>query len=346
MRHPEDKPGIESLPPGMSEAVEAFLQVITLERGLARNTNESYLSDLMQFALHCVHKHRADDWENVSTGMITEWMLSLSDEDYAVTSLARKLTVIRVFARFLVLERYRNDDFSEKLSPPRLVRKLPGCLDPTEVEALLLAPPATTPHGLRDRAMLELMYSSGLRVTELCTLQLTSVDLDEGYVRVVGKGSKERIAPVGSAAIRAIRTYLELGRPALVKPRTGSDLFLSQWGKAMSRKTFWFVVKQHARVAGIEKTVKPHILRHSFATHMLLGGADLRVVQEILGHSDIATTQIYTQVNNPALADEHAMFHPRAKNAAPLLSQAPVAPDGLLQRNSSVEPEKRQQPAS
>jgi integrase/recombinase XerD len=164
---------------------------------------------------------------------------------------------------------------------------------------------------LRDRAFLELFYSSGLRVSELCSLMLQQVDLEQGFLRVYGKGSKERVVPVGSKAVEALMVYLEYGRPSLVTAKTVSDVFISERGTAISRKTIWFLIKKHARTAGIEKSVKPHLLRHSFATHLLAGGADLRAIQELLGHANIATTQIYTAVEGSRLADEHSQFHPR-----------------------------------
>jgi integrase/recombinase XerD len=218
-----------------------------------------------------------------------------------------------MLARYLVREGLRTDDFTELVSAPKLSRKLPEVLTHEELKRLLAAPPADTPHGLRDRAMLELFYSSGLRVSELCGILLQAINLDEGYVRVFGKGSKERIAPIGGAAVVAVRDYLAGGRPHFVKAKTGSALFLSQQGRAISRKMVWVMIKQHAARAGIKKPIKPHLLRHSFATHLLEGGADLRAIQEMLGHSDISTTQIYTSVQTARLADEHALYHPRSK---------------------------------
>ncbi|MGF1450690.1 MAG: site-specific tyrosine recombinase XerD [Opitutales bacterium] len=282
---------------------------LALEKGLSPATVEGYLEDLGQFAAY-LPSARAS-WADVTHEDAAGWLHHLAIEGYSVGSIARKLSALRTLARFLVSENIRKDDFSQQLQGPRLNRKLPGTLSPGEVDRLLEAPDARTPGGLRDRAMLELMYSSGLRVSELCGLGLTDVDLEAGFVRVFGKGSKERLAPVGSRASAAIARYLEVGRPSLVKPKTGSALFLSGWGRAISRKTFWVNLREHAKRAGIEQPVKPHLLRHSFATHMLLGGADLRVVQEILGHADISTTEIYTHAANPDLADEHALYHPR-----------------------------------
>jgi integrase/recombinase XerD len=301
---------MERMPPVFSEEIDAFLAWIELEKGLAENTAESYQSDLAQCACH-LGSRKLGGWREVHAADITDWIYSLSEQDYSVSSLARKLTAVRMFARFLVRERIREDDFTALLSSPKMARKIPGTLTPEEVERLLEAPDPRTPHGLRDRAYLELFYSSGLRVSELCGLTLQQVDLDLGFLRVYGKGSKERVVPVGGKAVEALQAYLLAGRPHLVKPKTGSEMFLSERGKAISRKTIWVLIKKHAAAAGIEKPVKPHLLRHSFATHLLAGGADLRAIQELLGHSNIATTQIYTAVEATRLLDEHRKFHPR-----------------------------------
>ena len=205
----------------------------------------------------------------------------------------------------------RADDFTELVVGPKLQRKLPGTLTLEEIGKILAAPTGEDAFGLRDRGILELFYSSGLRVSELCELTLQQVDLDHGFVRVMGKGSKERVVPLGDQAIRAIQAYLASGRPHFVKTKTGSQFFLSNRGTAISRKTVWLMVKTHTRRAGITKTVKPHLLRHAFATHLLSGGADLRAIQEMLGHADIGTTQIYTAVESTRLLDHHAKFHPR-----------------------------------
>lgn len=297
-------------PLAFGERIEAFLVWIELEKGLARNTAESYGSDLVQCAVF-LEKQGVSDWKTVSGDEATAWVHSLSDKDCRTTTLARKLTALRMFARFLVREGVREDDFTELISTPKRVRTLPDCLTAEEIVRLLEAPDVRTPHGLRDRAFLELFYSSGLRVSELCGLTLQQLDLEHGFVRVYGKGSRERIVPVGSKAVEAVSIYLENGRPRLVTPKTGSDLFLSERGTAISRKTIWHWIKKHARTAGIEKPVKPHLLRHSFATHLLAGGADLRAIQELLGHANISTTQIYTAVDGARLVDEHARFHPR-----------------------------------
>jgi len=304
---------LDKIPASFAEPVEDFLGWLELERGLSKNTIQSYASDLVQCAnflkVQCVA-----DWSGVDQASVSAWTAELSRKDYARTSQARKLSALRMFAKHLVRENYRKDDFTELLGSPKLSRKLPDVLTREEVELLLNAPSTATPHGLRDRAILELFYSSGLRVSELCGIMFQNINLDDGYVRVFGKGSKERISPIGGAAIKAVNDYMTSGRPQFIKAKTGSELFLSQQGRAISRKMVWVLIKEHARKAGIKKPIKPHLLRHSFATHLLEGGADLRAIQEMLGHSDISTTQIYTSVQAARLADEHALYHPRAKD--------------------------------
>jgi len=300
------------IPPTFYEEVQGFLGYIELEKGLARNTSEGYEQDLVQCA-RFLNKKGVADWLAVQGDDIAAWIHSLSRDEYTTASLARKLSAVRMLARYLVAENLRKDDFSELIDSPKLVRKLPDTLGPEEVGKLLEAPNLSTPYGLRDKAMLELMYSSGLRVTELCELLLQSVDVDSAVMRVYGKGSKERIVPVGGKAIEALKHYLTVARPQLVKEKTGSELFLSQRGKALSRKMIWHLIREYAKKAGIEKPVKPHLLRHSFATHLLMGGADLRAIQDMLGHADISTTQIYTAVNRQEHLDEHALYHPRNK---------------------------------
>ncbi|MFP4166488.1 MAG: site-specific tyrosine recombinase XerD [Opitutales bacterium] len=303
---------VETIPPAFAEPVEHFLAWLELERGLSRETLLAYGYDLAQAALFFSEKG-LEGWDAVDPDNLGAWAASINRSGYEPSSQARKLSALRMFARHLVKENRRRDDFSELAAGPKPSRKLPEVLSPEEVERLLNAPPADTAYGVRDRAILELLYSSGLRVSELCELLLQGIHLDEGYVRVFGKGGKERIAPIGRAAVDAVRNYLSAGRPRFIKGKTGSELFLSQQGRAISRKMVWVLIRRHAERAGIKKTVKPHLLRHSFATHLLEGGADLRSIQEMLGHADIGTTQIYTAVQSARLADEHALFHPRAK---------------------------------
>jgi integrase/recombinase XerD len=288
--------------------IDAYLAYLDLERGLSPNTRENYQRDLEQCAAF-VARRGASDWRTVSADQAGAWVRSLSRG--AASSQARKLTALRMFARFMVRERLRSDDFTALLSGPKLARRLPETLSSAEIGRLLASPSGGDPPSLRDRALLELFYSSGLRVSELAALTLQQVDLKEGFARVFGKGSKERVVPIGERALAALGTWVASGRPHFVKARTRSELFLSSRGKALSRVGLWGIVKKHAKRAGITKSVKPHLLRHSFATHLLSGGADLRSIQEMLGHASISTTQIYTAVEGKRLLDQHARYHPR-----------------------------------
>jgi len=301
-----------SVPAGFADAIDDFLAYIELEKGLSRNTAKSYETDLKQ-AGHCLKRLGAAGWIKVTPKHLTGWLHWLSDQDFSAASQARKLAAVRMLCRHLVKEGKRDDDPSALLSGPKFRRKLPQTLTAGEIDKLLAAPSGGDAYSVRDRAMLELFYSSGLRISELCGLSLQQVDLENGFVRVFGKGSKERVVPLGGQARDAVQAYIVSGRPRLVKPRTGSELFLSERGKAISRKTLWVIVKKSAVRAGIEKPVKPHLLRHSFATHLLGGGADLRAIQEMLGHASIGTTQIYTAVESSRLLDQHAKHHPRNK---------------------------------
>jgi integrase/recombinase XerD len=288
--------------------IDAYLAYLDLERGLSRNTRESYQRDLEQCAAF-VARHGVADWRAVRAEHATAWIRSLSRG--AASSQARKLTALRMFARFMVRERLRPDDFTELLTGPKLARRLPQSLSAAEVGRLLASPSGGDPASLRDRGLLELFYSSGLRVSELAALTLQQIDLKEGFARVFGKGSKERVVPMGERARDAVGTWIASGRPHYVKARTRSELFLSSRGTSLSRVALWGIVKKHAKRAGITKSVKPHLLRHSFATHLLSGGADLRSIQEMLGHASISTTQIYTAVEGKRLLEQHARFHPR-----------------------------------
>ena len=290
--------------------IEAFLSFISLERGLAKNTVSSYRRDLDQ-AAKFLARHGAADWRTATGNQAAAWVHSLSSARYTVASLARKLSALRMLARFLVREKIRDDDFTALLTGPKPARKMPGTLTVDEVARLIAASSSGDPRSLRDRGLLELFYSSGLRVSELAALTLQQIDLTQGFLRVFGKGSKERVVPVGAKACDALETYLVSGRPHLVRPHTGSTFFLNHRGRSLSRVALWKIVKAHAKRAGITKNVKPHALRHSFATHLLTGGADLRAIQEMLGHASISTTQIYTAVEPQRLLDHHAKYHPR-----------------------------------
>jgi len=301
-----------SAPGAFAEDIGDYLATIALERGLSRNTEVSYRSDLTQ-AAHFLEKHGAPGWRRVTPAQVTAWLHWLSDRKFSEASQARKLSAVRMLCRYLVKEGRRPADPTELLTGPKFRRKLPRTLSPAEMRKLVAAPTGADAYSVRDRAMLELFYSSGLRISELCHLSLQQVDLEHGFVRVFGKGGKERVVPLGRQARNAVQVYLGGARARLVKPRTGSELFLSERGRAISRKTLWAIVKKSAARAGLPVHVKPHLLRHSFATHLLGGGADLRAIQEMLGHSSIGTTQIYTAVENSRLLDQHARYHPRNK---------------------------------
>jgi integrase/recombinase XerD len=299
-----------ALPMGLEEPIESFLAYLELEKGVSKNTVDGYGNDLRQSAIY-LNKRGVGGWDVVGADELVGWFHSLSDEDYAATSLARKMSALRMLSRHLITEGVRKDDMTSLLSAPKIRRTLPGTLSAQQVERLLMAPSEHTTQGIRDRALFELMYSSGLRVTELCELKLQSLHLEEGYLRIIGKGSKERVVPMGGKAKEAVKKYLTQSRPQLLKSKTGSELFISQQGKAISRKTVWYWIKHYAKVAGIEIGIKPHLLRHSFATHLLENGADLRAIQEMLGHADLSTTQIYTAVESKRLVSEHQKYHPR-----------------------------------
>jgi integrase/recombinase XerD len=301
-------------PQAYESGISNFLAWIQLEKGLAENTVTSYENDLIQCSLY-LHSQGVLSWQDVGLNHLSMWLGSLTREEYAVASLSRKLSAVRMLFKFLVGEGVLKEDMTELLPNPKKHRHLPDFLTIEEMERFLSAPDLNTSLGKRDRALFELMYGSGLRVSEICSLPMTAVDCDEGYARVFGKGSKERIVPVGRHASQAIRNYLHGGRPNLLKDGTGGELFLSIRGKAISRKMIWVLVKDYARKAGIEKNLSPHGLRHSFATHLLMGGADVRSVQEMLGHADIGTTQVYTQVEVERLLDEHANYHPMARKS-------------------------------
>lgn len=301
-------------PGAFAEGIEAFLGFISLERGLSPNTVAGYRRDLDQAAAFLARAGCAG-WADVTPELAAGWVQSLADEKYRRASQGRKLSALRMLARHLVRERVREDDFTVLLASPKLVRRIPETLSVEEVARLMSAPVGGDARALRDHALLELFYSSGLRVSELAGLTLQQVDLGQGFVRVLGKGAKERVVPIGGKACEAVATYVAAGRPKLVRPHTGSALFLNHRGRGISRVALWQIVKAHARRAGITRNVKPHALRHSFATHLLGGGADLRAIQEMLGHASISTTQIYTAVESGRLLDQHARFHPRNRAA-------------------------------
>jgi len=281
------------------------MDFLMLERGLSDNTIQAYRRDLLQFAAAVGGK---------SPGMLTrsdivEHLMNLRDEALTPTSVARKLAAIKVLCKYLLTEGKITKDPAAGIDSPRLLKSLPDLLSVEEVEQLLKG--ASGSRGgkkLRDRAMLELMYATGLRVSEVAGLKVSDLNAEAGFLRCIGKGSKERLVPVGRTALEWVEKYLAK-RPS--PGEVANRIFLNRFGKPISRQGIWMAIKQAAKTAGIRKTVKPHTLRHSFATHLLERGADLRVVQELLGHASIATTQIYTHVDRARLKAIHARFHPR-----------------------------------
>ncbi|NRB72539.1 MAG: site-specific tyrosine recombinase XerD [Xanthomonadales bacterium] len=290
-------------------AIDAFLDAIWAERGLSANTLESYRRDLDKLAGHLTAQ--GISLPAASREALLEYLALEMKAGRSSRSIARYLSAFRQYYRWAVRERLLTEDPTALIESPRLGRSLPKALSEKEVEALLAAPLPDQPLGLRDRAMLELMYATGLRVSELTGLQLVNLSLNQGLVRVLGKGNKERLVPLGEEAERWLTRYLAEARPGLLKGRVADEVFVTARGGGMTRQTFWHRIKRHAQVAGIGKPISPHGLRHSFATHLLNHGADLRVVQLLLGHSDLSTTQIYTHVAREGLKRLHEQHHPR-----------------------------------
>ncbi|MGI6663535.1 MAG: site-specific tyrosine recombinase XerD [Bacillota bacterium] len=295
----------------MESLIQEFIDYLGHEKGLATNTLESYSRDLKQYYGFLSGDSTAS-LENASQSTIVAYLMYLRKQGKATATIARRLAALKAFYQFLVKENYVSSDPTNDLSSPKLERKLPKVLTVSEVERLLNQPDLSTPAGKRDKAMLELLYATGIRVSELVNLNILDVDLKEGFVRCMGKGSKERVVPVGDIAVSALRTYLEGARPKLVADAKEKALFVNHHGKRLTRQGFWKIVKKYATQAQIRKEITPHTLRHSFATHLLENGADIRAVQEMLGHADISTTQIYTHVTKDRLKDVYAKSHPRA----------------------------------
>jgi tyrosine recombinase XerD len=278
---------------------------------LSKNTISSYGSDLAFFIEH-LESSGITDIENIKRDDITQYLMSLKDKGLSGNSVSRALVAIKMFYKFLAQERFIKNDVAGILESPKLIRPLPNVLNIAEVTRLLQAPDIKSWMGIRDKAALELMYATGMRVSEIADLGTGTLNLDVGFIKCKGKGDKERMVPIGSEARNAISRYLEKARPVLLKTKNENHLFLSRLGKKVSRQSFWKMMKKYAKIAKISKEITPHTLRHSFATHLLERGADLRVLQEMLGHADIATTQIYTHVDKGRLKSIHKQFHPRA----------------------------------
>ncbi|MDA0321542.1 MAG: site-specific tyrosine recombinase XerD [Verrucomicrobia bacterium] len=295
----------------MNALIEQFLDYLALERGLSPHTGAAYAADLAALQRYLGRK-RISSLNAVRRKEIVDFLTAEKERGLSVNSLSRRLVAIRMFFRYLQQESLLDQNVAEIMDSPRTWRALPGFLSVKEVDRLLGAPEESTRLGLRDRALLELMYATGLRVSEISMLTLDDVHFDAGYLRCMGKGSKVRVVPFNESARERLQTYLDQARPTLQKDPAERHMFLTRRGGAFSRKGIWKMIKQHALRARISQSVSPHTLRHSFASHMLANGAPLRVIQEMLGHADIATTQIYTHVDQGRLRAVHAEFHPRA----------------------------------
>jgi len=295
----------------MEAHLDLYLDYLTVEKGLAANTRASYSADLLKF-LSYLKDTGIDDWSQVRFPEIIAFLSRAQEQGLAPRSRARLFSAMRGFFKFMVRDSHLQESPVANLTSPRLRRHLPTVLSVAEVERLLAQPNPDLPLGLRDSAMLELLYGTGLRVTELITLAIGRVNLEVGFLVAHGKGSKERIVPMGEVATEAVRSYTLGSRPRLLKGRVSEILFVSNRGTAMTRQGFWKLLKKYGRQAGMQKSLTPHTLRHSFATHLLERGADLRSVQMMLGHADISTTQIYTHVARERLREVHKKYHPRA----------------------------------
>ena len=296
----------------MTGRMQLFLEYLTVELGLSANTRQAYERDLRLFCKTLGFKN-SDALVNVSREQITGYMTQLKEKGLAAATIARKLAAIKAFYRFMTAEGYMDANPAEVVEAGTKGIKLPRVLSEYEVVRLLNQPDITTAEGFRDRTMLEVLYATGMRVSELINLTLERVDLNMKYIIAFGKGSKERIVPLGSVAAEFLQQYLEKVRPKLTHAgRNTNIVFLAFGGHELTRQRFWQIIRAYGRKANIKKALTPHILRHSFATHLLDNGADLRSVQELLGHSDISTTQIYTHLTNKRLRDIYAKAHPRA----------------------------------
>jgi len=295
----------------MKEFIDEFMNYLSVERGLAKNTLLAYRRDLDKYIDYLSQKS-IKTAAQVNREHVSGFMYDLKKHDMSPTTICRNLAAVKMFHRFLVRENLAKEDPTTLVDTPKLWMRIPSVLTQAEVESMILAASGKKIQQVRDKAILEIFYASGLRVSELSDLKTASINYEVGFVRAVGKGSKERIIPLGMKAREAVQKYLLHSRPRLLKNQTNDVLFLSRLGKKISRQSIWSVIKYYARKANIKKTIKPHTLRHTFATHLLEHGADLRSVQEMLGHSDISTTQIYTHVDKERLKSVHKQFHPRS----------------------------------
>ena len=297
----------------MDDAIESFLYHLRVERHASPNTTSAYRGDLVRFARWAAQHAGGVAPAAIAHVHITDHIVWLDKNEISARSIARTRSVLRAFFRFLIDDGLREDDPTALTDAPKFSSPLPTVLSSKQVEAILAAPDLATELGLRDAAMIEVLYASGLRVTELVTLRRHQVDAEAGLVRVIGKGDKERLVPIGERAVELVGRYLRDARGTLDPKGSAPELFVNRRGRGMTRQNFWVRLALYAKLAGVKGKVSPHVLRHSFATHLLEHGADLRAVQAMLGHSDISTTQIYTHVTRSRLQAMHAKFHPRGE---------------------------------
>lgn len=296
----------------MQDQLKDFIHFLVVEKGLASNTVVSYERDLKSYILYVSKVEEISSLDAVSRATIIQFLKFLTENGKSSKTIARHIASIRSFHQFLLREKVTTQDPTVHIDRPKQEQKLPQVMSLEEVQALLDSPDTSKVFGMRDKAMIELLYATGMRVSELISLNLSDVHLTMGFVRCVGKGNKERIIPLGKMAQNAITNYIEESRSQLLKKKSTDALFLNLYGNRLTRQGFWKILKKLTKEAGIEKELTPHTLRHSFATHLLENGADLRAVQEMLGHADISTTQIYTHVTKTRMKDVYSMFHPRA----------------------------------
>jgi integrase/recombinase XerD len=295
----------------MDQLLDSFLSYLAVEKGLSKNTLESYGRDVRKFVLY-LDKNKIKTVQDIKYGTILNFLSDFKKQGFSDTTTVRCIVSIRQFFKYLLVEKIIKEDPTSQIRTPRMKKSIPGVISLEEVERVLASPDESTPEGIRDTAMLEVLYATGIRASELTGLKLNDVNFEMGFVIVYGKGSKERIVPMGQKALEKLKPYMESSRPALLKTKESKALFVTRHGKGMTRQGFWKLIKTHAISSGIAKNISPHTLRHSFATHLLERGADLRSIQIMLGHSDISTTQIYTHVESERLKIIHKKYHPRS----------------------------------
>ena len=294
----------------MKDGFANYIQYLILERGIAANTREAYSRDLNRHRAF-LEKKAIEDFGDVSPAVMVAYLVLLRQEGLSANSMNRALAALRGFYDFLVREKYLEESPLAHIEASKVWMKLPDTISPAEMALILSQPGQDSPQALRDTAMLELLYATGLRVSELISLSMNSINWQVGFLAVVGKGDKERVVPIGRKATDALRRYVDDARPKYLSDRATDVLFLSRFGRSFTRQGVWQIILSYVKKAGLKKNIHPHTFRHSFATHLLEGGADLRAVQVMLGHADIATTQIYTHISRERLKDVHARYHPR-----------------------------------